>query len=201
MGSPAKEHAIPLDAVECTTLAQWRRWLKANHTRPEGVWLVTYKQSASKPTLTYEESVCEALCWGWIDSTRRRVDGERSMLRFTPRNPRSGWSAPNKTRIAQLEREGRMQPAGRAVVAAAKANGTWSKLDAVEALEIPADLARAFRAHAGSRKQFEAFPRSVKRGILEWIGGAKKPETRAKRVEETARLAGEGKRANQWRAS
>ena len=190
----------PEDSVEVTTLAQWRAWLKANHTRGTSVWLITYKKGASKPHVPYDDVVSEALCWGWIDSLPRKLDDQRTMLRFSPRSRNTGWSAVNKRRVQQLILAKRMQPAGLAKIEAAKADGSWSRLDRVEALEIPADLAKAFKAHPGSAAAFDAFPRSVKRGILEWILTAKKPETRAKRILETATLAAQGKRANQWRA-
>jgi uncharacterized protein YdeI (YjbR/CyaY-like superfamily) len=190
----------PDDSVEVTTLAQWRTWLKANHTRRASVWLVTYKKGASKPQVSYDDAVSEALCWGWIDSLPRKLDAERTMLRFSPRSENTGWSALNKQRAEQMIAAKRMQPAGQAKIDAAKADGSWSRLDVVEALEVPADLAKAFKRHAGSAKAFDAFPRSVKRGILEWIQAAKKPETRAKRILETATLAAQGKRANQWRS-
>lgn len=189
----------PEDSVEVTTLAQWRAWLKANHTRGTSVWLITYKKAASKPHVPYDDVVSEALCWGWIDSLPRKLDDQRTMLRFSPRSRNTGWSAVNKRRVQQLILAKRMQPAGLAKIEAAKADGSWSRLDRVEALEIPADLAKAFKAHPGSAAAFDAFPRSVKRGILEWILTAKKPETRAKRILETATLAAQGKRANQWR--
>ena len=121
------------------------------------------------------------------------------MLYFAPRKPYSNWSALNKTRVENMIKAGLMTPAGLEKVEAAKADGSWSALDTVEALVIPSDLAEAFDRYPASRKNFEAFPSSVKRGILEWILNAKRPETRQKRIEETARLAGENIRANQWR--
>ena len=129
----------------------------------------------------------------------RTVDDRRSRLLMTPRKPRSGWSRPNKERIARLEAAGLMSAAGHAAVEAARANGSWTALDAVEALEEPGDLAAALDADPDARRHWDAFPRSAKRGILEWIANAKRPATRAKRVSETARLAGRGERANQWR--
>jgi uncharacterized protein YdeI (YjbR/CyaY-like superfamily) len=159
---------------------------------------VTWRKASGRPAPAYEELVVEALRFGWIDSVGRKVDDDRTSLRFSPRKARSGWSAPNKARIARLEAEGRLEPSGRAVVDAAKADGSWSLLDAVEALEVPADLAEAFDALPGSREQWEAFPRSAKRAILEWIVMAKRPATRARRVDETARSAARGERANQW---
>lgn len=189
----------PSNAIHPATLADWHAWLAANHTRAEGVWLITYKKAAGKPTLSYEESVEEALCFGWIDSIARKLDEERSMLYFAPRKAGSGWSRPNKTRIERLMADGRMAPAGLAKIEAAKADGSWTLLDAVENLEVPDDLAAEFARYPDARANFDAFPRSARRGILEWIVQAKRPETRAKRVAETARLAQENVRANQWR--
>jgi uncharacterized protein YdeI (YjbR/CyaY-like superfamily) len=173
--------------------------LERHHTRSEGVWLISYKKASGKPRFEYEEAVEEALCFGWIDSKPNKLDNERSMLWFAPRKPGSGWSRPNKRRVEKLIRAGRMAPAGLARVESAKQDGSWSALDAIEALEIPPDLARAFATRRAARRYFDAFPRSVKRGILEWIANAKRPETRARRVEETVGLAAKNIRANQWR--
>lgn len=177
--------------------AQWRAWLRRHHGDRRGVWLVTYRKGSGKPHLPYERAVEEALCYGWIDSRPRALDAERTMLWFAPRKAGTGWSALNKRRVAKLVAEGRMARAGLAKVEAAKRDGSWTKLDAIERLEIPPDLAAAFSATAA--RHFEAFPRSVKRGILEWIANAKKPDTRARRVKETAVLAAKNERANQWR--
>jgi uncharacterized protein YdeI (YjbR/CyaY-like superfamily) len=122
------------------------------------------------------------------------------MLWLAPRKAKTGWSKPNKLRVEALIAAKKMAAAGLAVVEAARRDGSWSALDAVEALEIPVDLAEALKAHPPAATHFEAFPRSVKRGILEWIGNARRAETRAKRIEETARLAANDERANQWRA-
>jgi uncharacterized protein YdeI (YjbR/CyaY-like superfamily) len=149
--------------------------------------------------LDYDDIVEEALCWGWVDSKVNALDEERSMLWIAPRKPKTGWSKPNKERVERMIAAGRMQPAGLAKIEAAKIDGTWNKLDGVEELEIPPDLQKAFEQYKGAAANWEAFPRSVKRGILEWILHAKRAETREKRVEETARLAGENKRANQWK--
>lgn len=189
----------PPNSVQPADRAEWRAWLEENHTRPEGVWLVSYKLAAGKPRLEYEDAVEEALCFGWVDSKGNKLDDERTMLWMAPRKPGSGWSRPNKERVEKLIRSGQMAPAGLAKVEAARQDGSWNALDAVEALEIPPDLAAALDANQPARQNFEAFPRSVKRGILEWISSAKRPETRAKRVEETATLAAKNIRANQWR--
>lgn len=189
--------SLPPDAVHPKSIAAWREWLAANHTRETGIWLVTYKKASGIPDMSYAESVCEALCFGWVDSKGRALDEARTMLWFAPRKAGSGWSRPNKERVEQLMADGRMAPPGLAKIESAKADGSWTKLDAVEALEVPPDLEVAFGRHPGSRVNFEEFPRSAKRGILEWIVQAKTAPTRAKRIEETARLAAQKIRANQ----
>lgn len=189
----------PENSVHPLSRAEWRAWLVANHARPDGVWLISYKKATGKPRFEYEEAVEEALCFGWIDSKPNKLDDERAMLWFAPRKPGTGWSGPNKERAERMSAAGLMTPAGLARVEAAKRDGSWSALDAVEALEVPSDLVAALGAHPSAAGYFEAFPRSVKRGILEWIANARTPETRARRIEETARLAAENIRANQWR--
>ncbi|WP_242060124.1 YdeI/OmpD-associated family protein [Oscillatoria sp. FACHB-1407] len=182
------------------TRAEWRNWLEQHHTRPDGVWLISYKKGTGKPRFDYDEAVEEALCFGWIDSKPNKLDEERSLLWFAPRKPRTGWSKLNKERVERLMAQGLMMPPGLAKVEAAKQDGSWNALDAIEALEIPPDLEAALISCAPAQQNFEAFPRSVKRGILEWIASAKKPETRAKRIAETAQLAAQNMRANQWRS-
>lgn len=189
----------PSNSVHPKTRAEWRAWLRKHHQREEGVWLVTYKKATGKPRIDYDEAVEEALCFGWVDSKPAKLDDERSMFYFAPRKPGTGWSKANKHRVEKLIAAGLMMPTGLAKVEAAKRGGSWLRLDSVEALEIPQDLAEALMAYPDAERHFEAFPRSVKRGILEWISNAKKPETRAKRIAETARLADQNVRANQWR--
>lgn len=190
----------PQNTTHPLTRAEWRAWLAEHHERPTGVWLISYKKATGKPRFAYDEAVEEALCFGWIDSIQRKVDDERSMLWFAPRKKGTGWSKPNKERVERLLAAGQMAPAGLAKVEAARKDGSWAALDAVEALEVPPDLAEALAAYPAAQQHWDAFPRSVKRGILEWILTAKTAPTRAKRIAETARLADENKRANQWRA-
>ena len=190
---------MPDNAVHPKTRQQWRKWLATNHDTSKGVWLITFKKAAGKPRIEYDQAVEEALCFGWVDSKPGKLDDERSMLYFSPRKPRSGWSRPNKLRIEKLIKAGLMTPAGQAKIDAAMKDGSWSKLDAVESLTIPDDLRLALQKHPPAATHFDAFPRSAKRGILEWITQAKRPETRAKRVHETATLAAENVRANQWK--
>lgn len=187
------------EQVQVETRAQWREWLAAHHQQDQGVWLVTYRKATGRPAPTYDEAVSEALCFGWVDSVPRTLDEDRTMLYFSPRKPRSGWSRPNKERIDRNRRAGLMAPAGERVVEAAVADGSWTLLDDVEDLAVPDDLARAFAAAPGALEAWESFPRSARRGILEWIVQAKRPETRARRVAETAAKAAVGERANQWR--
>lgn len=176
----------------------WRNWLQAHHQQAQGVWLITFKKSSGKQVLNQNDAIEEALCFGWIDSQPSKLDDERTMLYFSPRKARSGWSKLNKERIQKMLAADQMQPAGLEKIAIAKQDGSWSKLDAVEALEIPPDLDTAFQRYPGSRENFQAFPPSTQRGILEWIIQAKRDTTRAKRIEETAQLASQNQRANQW---
>lgn len=190
--------AVAREQVTIETREQWRAWLAANHESSPGIWLVTYKKSSGRPHLLYDDLVEEALCFGWIDSQARKLDEERSQLLMTPRRLGSRWSRSNKERIAKLTHKGMLASAGLAVIERAKQDGTWSALDDVENLIEPSDLAAALDAEAAARRHWEAFPRSARRGILEWILSAKRPETRARRIEQTATLAAENVRANQW---
>jgi uncharacterized protein YdeI (YjbR/CyaY-like superfamily) len=188
----------PPNSIHPQTRAAWREWLSEHHTQTTGIWLISYKKATGKLEFGYDEAVEEALCFGWIDSKPNKLDEERSMLWFAPRKPGTGWSQPNKLRIDRAIANNLMTPAGMAKIAAAKLDGSWSKLDAVENLEIPDDLAAALAAQPPATANFDGFPRSTKRGILEWILNAKTPATREKRIFETATLAAQNLRANQW---
>ena len=175
--------------------AAWRAWLAENHTAKTGVWLVTWRPSSGMPVLSYEDAVLEALAVGWVDSKGARLDDRRTMLYFAPRRRGSSWSRPNKQRIERLRAEGLMRPAGEAAVLAAQADGSWSRLDEVEDLIVPPDLAEALAAHTGARQNWDAFPRSPRRAMLEWIVLAKRPETRAARIRSVADAAARTARA------
>ncbi len=190
----ATEH----DQIEIRSRAELRAWLQANHTRRASIWLVTWKKHTPFH-VSWDEVVEEALCFGWIDSQPRKLDDDRSMLRLSPRKPGSGWSGVNKARIERLIAEGLMAPPGLARIEAARRDGSWEALDGASSLDVPADLDAAFDRHPGAAAEFAAFPPSARRAILEWIGLAKKLETRTTRIEETARLAQVGERANQWK--
>ena len=189
----------PPNSIQPDTLADWRAWLQSNHTRPDGIWLITYRRATGKATFTYEQAVEEALCFGWIDGHTKTLDEERGMQWFAPRRAGSVWARSNKERVARLIADGRMTPAGQARIDAAQADGTWALWDHVDSLAVPDDLAAALATYPAARAHFDAFPRSARHAILGWIATAKRPETRAKRIAETARLAQENVRANQPR--
>jgi uncharacterized protein YdeI (YjbR/CyaY-like superfamily) len=176
--------------------ATWRAWLEANHASASGAWLVTWRKGHG-PALDYGEAVEEALCFGWVDSTGGRVDERRTKLYFAPRKERSVWSRSNKQRVERLIAEGLMRPAGLAAIERAKANGAWTALDEVEQGIVPADLALALEGNPPAAERFAAFPWSARRALLVWIADAKKPETRAARVGETAVRAARNERANE----
>jgi uncharacterized protein YdeI (YjbR/CyaY-like superfamily) len=177
---------------------EWRNWLAENHQTSKGVWLFSYKKNSGKPYLSYDEAVEEALCFGWIDSKPGIVNAEIRKLYYSPRNPKSNWSKLNKERVTQLTANGQIMEAGQKMIDLAKKTGTWAALDTVDNLEIPEDLQAAFLIFENAEKYFTTFPPSVKKGILEWILNAKAPETRMKRILETATLANDNKRANQY---
>jgi uncharacterized protein YdeI (YjbR/CyaY-like superfamily) len=176
--------------------AAWRKWLTKNHDKEECIWLIIYKKESGVPTVYYPEAVDEALCFGWIDSLVNKRDDESYYQYFAKRKPKSNWSKVNKDKVAVLSAAGLMTPAGQAMIDLAKETGTWNALDEVEQLQIPVELQEAFKANKTAYKNWEAFSRSTKRGILEWISNAKKPETKTKRVQETVDKAELGLKAN-----
>ena len=190
----------PLSAapeVEVTSRAELRAWLGANHATSTGVWLVTYKKSGGAAYVPTEEIVLECLAHGWVDSLTRGKDERRSMLWISPRRKGSNWSRVNKPFVGRLEAEGLMTSSGRAAVERARADGTWSALDGVEALEVPPDLAAALGDDL--RATWDAWPRSVRRGALEILLNAKRPETRAAKIAAIVEAARAGERPFQWR--
>ncbi len=181
------------------TREDWRNWLTKYHEKEKSVWLIIYKKESKIKSIYYSEAVDEALCFGWIDSKPNKRDDESFYQFFSKRNPKSNWSAVNKKKVEKLTRDGLMTKAGLEMIELAKKTGTWTALEAVDNLILPDDLIKSLRQERSAYSNFEAFPRSVKRGILEWIQSAKKPETREKRINETASLAGKNIRANQYR--
>jgi uncharacterized protein YdeI (YjbR/CyaY-like superfamily) len=190
-----------LPLVLVASRAEWRRWLEREHATSAGVWAVVVKKGALVHGDAYVSPVDlneECLCFGWIDSKPGRIDDRLTALLCTPRKPGSGWSKVNKDRLLGLLANGLVAPAGLAAIDRAKQDGSWSKLDDVDLLSVPDDLAHALDVRSPARANFDAFPKSARRGILEWISTAKTPDTRARRVDETAHLAQENVRANQW---
>jgi uncharacterized protein YdeI (YjbR/CyaY-like superfamily) len=175
--------------VQCETREEWRAWLEANHATAGSCWLVTWRKASGRPVLPYEAAIEEALCVGWVDSTGGRLDDQRTKLYFARRKAGSVWAATNKARVARLEAEGRMLPAGRAVIERAKADGSWTVLDDSEAGVVPDDLAAALAAHPPAAASFAAFPPSARKQIIGWISVAKRPATRAARIAATAERA------------
>lgn len=189
--------SIEPETVEVQSREALRAWLMANHARTESIWLITWKAHTAHH-LSWDAVVEEALCFGWIDSQPRKLDSDRSMIRLSPRKPGSGWSGVNKARIERLMAAGQMAAPGLAKIEAARQDGSWAALDGASDLTVPEDLSQAFDRHPDARNKFQAFPPSARRSILEWIALAKRPETRAGRVKETAERAALGQRANQW---
>lgn len=178
---------------------EWRQWLKENHSSSQSVWLVQYKQKSARPSITWSDSVDEALCFGWIDSTRKTIDEESFVQFFCKRKPTSNWSKINKVKVQRLIEEGLMAEAGYKSIDVAKENGSWFILDDVEELIIPKDLGEAFQSQPGSEDYFSSLSKSVKKMILRWLVLAKRPETRQKRIAEVAELAAQKLKPKQFR--
>jgi uncharacterized protein YdeI (YjbR/CyaY-like superfamily) len=173
---------------------EWRAWLENNHDTSTGVSVVTRKKNSPGKGVTYEEAVEEAIAFGWIDSRVNKLDEKSFLQLYTPRKPGSIWSKSNKARVARLTEQDRMAPSGVEKVAAAKRDGSWSRLDRVEAGRIPADLRLAMRAEPPAEKNFKALPVSVKKQVIFWVESARRPDTRETRIMKVveAALAGHG---------
>jgi len=187
MGAKGRDR---LRKVAVRSRAEWRAWLRANHMARESIWLVTYKKRMGRLHLPYDDIVEEALCFGWIDSLRKALDEERTMLLVSPRRRGSAWSPLNKDRVARLITQGRMTAAGLKKVEEAKADGSWSVYDHLDT--IPSDLAAALATNSRASSNFVKLPPSIKRGILAWIESAKREETRLRRIRTTVRLTAQG---------
>ena len=181
-----------------TSQKDWREWLQENHNSKQSIWLICYKKQANKPTINWSDAVDEALCFGWIDSTRKSIGDDAFIQFFTKRKPNSVWSKINKAKIERLIQDGLMQSAGYEIIEKAKENGSWIILDEVEELTIPEDLEKEFEANPGSKDFFMSLSKSVKKGILQWIVLAKRPETRQNRIKEIAILAAQNLKPKQF---
>jgi uncharacterized protein YdeI (YjbR/CyaY-like superfamily) len=177
------------------TTADWRDWLTRNSQSEKEIWLIIHHKGSATPSPRYHEAIEQALCFGWIDGLHRKHDADSSRLRFTPRNPRSTWSRVNRDRAANMIELGQMTPSGQALIDVAKATGTWQVVPD-DGAALPEDLRDPLHRNEAARANFESFPPSSKRLILEWIVTAKRPETRRRRIDRTVELAAVNIRAN-----
>ncbi|MDX8350985.1 YdeI/OmpD-associated family protein [Cognatiyoonia sp. IB215182] len=195
----ARRALVDAPEVAVQSVDALRDWLAANHRQAKGIWLVTMKKGAPDGYIPVAEIVDTCLCFGWVDSLPRAKDDQRTMLYISPRKRGSNWSRVNKEKVARLTEAGLMHPAGLAVVEQAKADGSWTALDDVENLVVPPDLAAAFAARNGAQENWEAFPRSVKRGALEILLNAKRPATRAAKIDQIVSDSAQNQRPFQWK--
>jgi len=163
---------------------EWRKWLELNHNKKDAVWLIFYKKKSSNHNLSWSESVDEALCFGWIDSTKRSIDSEKYKQYFSRRKAKSNWSKINKGKVKTLIDQGFMEEEGYKSIEIAKENGSWTILNGVEALIIPEDLKEEFENYKDSIEYFNSLSKSVKKVLLYWVVSAKRKETRQKRILE-----------------
>lgn len=173
---------LPVLAFE--TQAAWREWLDAHYTEASGLWLRIFKKASGYPTVTYAEALDEALCYGWIDSTKAAGDADSFLQRFSPRKPRSIWSKVNREHVARLIEAGKMQRAGLAVIEAAKANGQWeAAYDSASTMVLPEEFQAALDAHPEAKAFFGSLNKTNQYAFYHRIQTAKRPETRTKKVE------------------
>ena len=175
----------PGDAIYFTSPQELRDWFDANHETATELWLGSYKKATGKPTVTWAEAVDEALCVGWIDSVRYSLDPEKSAQRFTPRRKGSNWSAVNIAKVKELTAAGRMLPAGRRAVEAARADGRWEVAYAAQSeAEVPADLAAAVAANPAAQAMFDVLTKTNRFALIYRLGAVKRPATRERKIAE-----------------
>ena len=178
------------------TREAWRAWLTKHHRDPDGVWVARWTKASGRTPLDYDAVVEEALCFGWIDGLTHSLGDGRQAHLLTPRRKGSNWSRSNKDRVERLIAAGRMTDAGLAAIETARADGTWTRQDAAEALIEPPELLAALDATPAARDHWDRFPRSPRRALIWWVMSAKRPETRARRVATIVDEAAQGRRAN-----
>jgi uncharacterized protein YdeI (YjbR/CyaY-like superfamily) len=184
--------------VRVGSRAEWRAWLERNHDSSPSIQLAIVKKGSKKRGVTYEEAVQEAICFGWIDSKANVLDEDHFKVLMSPRKPRSNWSKSNKERAGKMIEQGLMTQVGRDKIEAAKKDGSWGILDEVEEMRVPEDLERALSRNPPAKENFEAFIPSYRKQAIYWVLSGKRPETRAKRVEEIARSAAENEKVGQY---
>jgi len=191
---PASRTAKKLETFNAPDRKAWREWLSRNYGDSKGIWLVVRKKNFGESGISLEDAVDEAVCFGWIDSRLNVADEQTFRLLFTPRKLGSIWSRTNKERVEKLIRQGLMTAAGLEKVEAAKKDGSWNRLDAVEELRVPKDLGKALAADKTAQRNFELFRDSAKKQILWWIESAKTQETRSKRISKAVTMAAENRK-------
>ena len=174
---------------------RWRTWLARNHRAPEGVWLKLAKKGSAEVSVSYADALDEALCFGWIDGQKKSHDQDAFLQKFTPRRARSIWSKRNIEHCARLLAAGKMDPAGQAEIDRAKSDGRWAEAyDPPSRSEPPEDLRRALARNRPARKFFETLDRTNRYAILWRLQTAKRPETRARRLETFVQMLAEGRK-------
>ena len=168
-----------------------------NHKTLNGVFLIFYKVESGKPSMRWEEAVKVALCFGWIDSTVKRIDHERRRQYFCPRKPKSTWSKLNKSYIRLLISDNKMHQSGLDIINAAKQNGSWTVLDNVENLIIPEDLQLAFNENSQAFENYQNFARGYRKSYLYWLNQAKRKETRQNRIQKIVAFCKNNKKTPQ----
>ncbi|MFN8309861.1 MAG: YdeI/OmpD-associated family protein [Chitinophagales bacterium] len=172
------------------TTRQWRNWLEKQHQKCESVWVVFHTKASGNKSLTWSEAVDEALCFGWIDSKKIKINESESRQFFSKRKPKSTWSKINKQKVERLAAAGRMSAAGWQIIEIARQNGWWNLLDEVEELIVPDDLKVAFSKNKKAHAFYETLPRSRKKFLLQQLVLARTPETRKKRIAAIMAQAG-----------
>ncbi|MDO5969685.1 YdeI/OmpD-associated family protein [Flavivirga aquimarina] len=170
------------------TDTEWRDWLHKNHDASKGIYLIFYKVENKEPSMRWEEAVKVALCYGWIDSTVKSLGNGKRRQRFSPRNPKSVWSALNKRYIKELTANNLMHESGFKIIETGKQNGSWTALDAVEKGIIPEDLKLAFDKNPVAFNNYNNFAPSYRKSYLYWVNQAKRQATREKRIVEIIKL-------------
>jgi len=174
--------AKTLELVQPRSRKAWREWLKKHHASSSGIWLVIAKKHTGIPSLTYNDAVEEALCFGWIDSLMNPIDEALYKQMFTPRKSKSLWSALNRTRVERLIASVLMTSAGMKMIHVAKESGRWEAHAPSETLTLPPELRKALNANKDAKKNWPTYTESQRKMFLYMVHGAKRPETRAKRV-------------------
>lgn len=175
--------------LEVEDAKQWLSWLKKNHLKGLGVWLVFHRKGTGNPSPTYEEALDWALAYGWIDSLIKKIDDGKYARKFTPRKPSSIWSTPNINRVNRLKREGKMTKWGLEAFEMRTSEKSLLEQFSEREVEIPEDLAQALRSNAKAWANFQKFSPSYRKRYLIWISGAKRSETRRRRILEAVELA------------